>query len=220
MIIHLFKSRILGFVEYRIAGIYHANSTALAQLDGVYTKFLKAVGLSFEEALLEFGLAPLNARRDIAMLGVIHRTVLGLGPEHFRKFFVPAERSTNPSGRANLRRHNMQLRSYRRGAFLEIMSHSLLGAIDVYNLLPQYVVAVEDVKTFQNRLQQMLKAAATNQMRGWPTLLSNRLILFQYPLREFGGFEGFGGVTNGYSEHAMMDMPTNACITNWLEFGQ
>ena len=108
MIIHLFKSRILEFVEYRTAGVYHANAIALAQLDGVYTKFLKAAGLSFEEALLEFGLAPLNARRDIAMLCVIHRTVLGLGPEHFRKFFVPAERSTNPSGRANLRRHNIE----------------------------------------------------------------------------------------------------------------
>ena len=114
----------------------------------------------------------------------------------------------------------MQLRSYRRGAFLEIMSHSLLGAIDVYNLLPQYIVAAEDVKSFQNRLQQMLKAAAMNQMQGWATLLSNRWVLFQHPLREFYGFEGFGGVTNDYTGHAMIDMPTNACITNWLEFGQ
>ena len=100
------------------------------------------------------------------------------------------------------------------------MIHSQLGAIDVYNLLSQYVVAAVDVKTFQNRLQQMLKAAATNGMRGWATFLSNRLAIFNHPLRDLVGFEGFGGEVIGYTEHAMLDKPATACIANWIEFGQ
>ena len=73
--------RILGFIEYRTAAIYHASSTALAELDLVYSRLLRVAGLTQEDSLLEFGLAPLNSRRDIAMLGLIHRTVIGEGPD-------------------------------------------------------------------------------------------------------------------------------------------
>ena len=34
-------------------------------------------------------LAPLAVRRDIAMLGLIHRAMLGRGPAQFREFFQP-----------------------------------------------------------------------------------------------------------------------------------
>ena len=40
--------------------------------------------MSDEDALFVFHLAPLSVRRDIAMLGVVHRTVLGWGPVQFR----------------------------------------------------------------------------------------------------------------------------------------
>eukprot|EP00969_Alexandrium_andersonii_P269227 11899382-Alexandrium_andersonii.AAC.1 len=43
--------------------------------------------MSDEEALLRFGLAPLAVRRDIALLGMIHRTILGKGPSQFAAFF-------------------------------------------------------------------------------------------------------------------------------------
>ena len=100
------------------------------------------------------------------------------------------------------------------------MAHSQLGAIDVYNLLPPWVVSATDVKSFQNRLQQMLKAAATDGMPNWTTLLSNRLALFQHPLRRFVGFEGFGGNINDFTEDTRLDEVSNACIRGWLEFGQ
>ena len=84
-----------------------------------------------EDALLYFGLAPLDARRDIAVLGVIHRTVLGLGPKHFQKFFIPANASSHPGGRLATHGHDKQITSYRRGHFLDIMAHSQIGAIDI-----------------------------------------------------------------------------------------
>ena len=162
------------------------------QLDLVFARFLRAVGLSNEEALLNFGLSPLTARRDIAMLGLIHRTVIGEGSEQFRRFFVLANRTNHPDGRRTLNSHDMQLRTYRTGKFLDLVGHSLLGAIDVYNLLPPYVVAAKDVKTFQNRLQQILKLGASEGMPGWTTFLSNRHLTFLHPLRMFNGFEGPG----------------------------
>ena len=35
---------------------------------------------------MKYSLAPLLARRDIAMLGLIHRTVLGFGPKQFKLY--------------------------------------------------------------------------------------------------------------------------------------
>ena len=54
------------------------------KLGGVFLKrFLREVGLTAEEVFLKWRLAPLQTRRDVAGLGLIHRTVLGQGPIHF-----------------------------------------------------------------------------------------------------------------------------------------
>ena len=83
----VYKSRLLSYLEYRTPAVYHATDTVLRKLDAVQIRFLNALDCSELQALMEFNLAPLTARRDMAMLGVIHRTVLGKGPEHFKKFF-------------------------------------------------------------------------------------------------------------------------------------
>ena len=216
-LVHLFKSRILGYVEYRTPAIYHATATSLDRLDGVYRQLLRTANLSEEDALLNFGLAPLNARRDIAMLGVIHRTVLGLGPRQFRKFIRLAGDSLNPGGRVALNNHDRQLVSFRKGNYLDMVSHSLLGAIDVYNLLPGYVVDAGDVSAFQNRLQQLLKVLAKDGIPGWQRYLSNRHMMFLHPLRNCGGFDG-PGTKECVTEIA--SGTTYWCVKGWLEFGQ
>ena len=71
------KSKILSFVEYRIPAVYHAARTILAGIDAIQKRFLRECGLTEEDALVFFNLAPLETRRDIAMLGLIQRTVLG-----------------------------------------------------------------------------------------------------------------------------------------------
>ena len=90
-----FKARILGYIDYRIAAVYHANATVLAPIDRLYEKFLKGIGISTEEILTDYSLAPLSARRDMAMLAVIHRAVLGRGPEQLQKFF-PLDKVKKP----------------------------------------------------------------------------------------------------------------------------
>ena len=114
-----FKSRILSYVEHRTAAIYHVDATILHLIDKQFDRFLSQLGLSRLEALTIFFLAPLNARRDMAMLGVIHRAVLGKGPKQISEFFKLDPKPSHPTGRSCLRRHDRQIMSFRRGKFLE-----------------------------------------------------------------------------------------------------
>ena len=53
-------------------------------VEKVQRSFLNDIGVDELTAFMDFNLAPLNLRRDIAMLGLIRRTVIGQGPQHFR----------------------------------------------------------------------------------------------------------------------------------------
>eukprot|EP00973_Karenia_brevis_P078764 10932392-Karenia_brevis.AAC.1 len=61
-------------MEYRTAAIYHACESSLCKLDKIQEELLDAAGGSGREALLVFNLAPLGARWDMALLGLVHRT--------------------------------------------------------------------------------------------------------------------------------------------------
>ena len=87
----VYKSQILSFVEYRTPAIYHVCDSALQTLDAVQDSLLAAAGMDELEALFVVNLAPLCVRRDIALLGVIHRAVLGQGLGHFNRFIVKRE---------------------------------------------------------------------------------------------------------------------------------
>ena len=49
-------------------------------VDRVQRILLRELGISEVDALLNFRLAPLPSRRDMAMLGVLHKVTLGLAP--------------------------------------------------------------------------------------------------------------------------------------------
>ena len=146
-LINVYKSQVLSYIEYRTPGVYHACNSHLDRLDATQTRFLKELGVSETEALMNFGLAPLRLRRDIAMLGVIHRSVLGKGPAHFRTFFVrAADTEPHRMTRQWTHRHNKQLvDDARAGRFLEVIRRSALGLVAIYNMLPQAMVDEESV---------------------------------------------------------------------------
>ena len=106
------------------------------------------------EALLVFNLAPLAARRDIAMLGVVHRAVLGCGPVQLRGFF---ERSDPPYRLGGRSWHGRHIRDSFSQLDREYVNRSLLGYIWVYNLLPEEIVRAATVKDFQSSCQRLLK---------------------------------------------------------------
>ena len=124
--VNLYKSQLLSYLAYRTPTIYNACDTVLAPVDKFQDRCLKELGISAEDALFHFNLAPLQCRRDMAMMGVLHRTALGKGPVRFQQFFQlsTADRLCTRSGSA---RHNKQLVDSRNRQFLEMERHSALG---------------------------------------------------------------------------------------------
>ena len=72
IILH-YKTRVLGYIEYRTSGIYHCTSSLLEEINKIQDRLLRAAEVTRELAFSKFNLAPLTSRRDMAMLAVIHR---------------------------------------------------------------------------------------------------------------------------------------------------
>ena len=179
----LWKAHILSFIEYLTPGIFHAADSHLCRVDALQTGFLREIGVPEADALVQFKLAPLCTRRDIAMLGIIHRCVLGRGPSHYKKFFVFADRPSRES-RSSVQRHSLQLLSMVDGRQKEITRRSLLGMIDVYNMLPPASVEQSSsVQMLQSLLQQLVLDAVMADTDGWQRILSPRHPLHIHPIR-------------------------------------
>ena len=189
-LVNLYKAQILSYVEYRTAAIYHACDSALALLDSVQDKILRVAGMSKIDALNSANLAPLAVRRDIAMLGVIHRAALGLGPKQFRDFFKLDENARR-DGRG---KHRFQLNPLQHHASdfalpgsgpAKYIEHSAFGLIGVYNMLPADVVEISpSVRQFQGALQALVKNRANSGCTDWEMLLSPRRPLHRHPLKD------------------------------------
>ena len=178
-----YKSQVLSFIEYRTPALTHASTTVLAPLDAAQNIFLHELGISLEKGLLDFNLAPLCVRRDIANLGIIHRSLPGKGPEHFHSFFV-LDNSSQYYGTRSRSPHARYLRDPYRGMGRDYLNRGLLGYIAVYNLLPDFAIEARDVKTFQSRLSRMLKDYVREGNEDWSYLYSARIPLFNFhPLR-------------------------------------
>ena len=93
---------------------------------------------------MNFNLAPLSTRRDIAMLGLLHRVTLGKGPPHLRQIFPPLAGRILKDPRATIK-HPLARRS-------------LLGLVAVYNKLGTDIRGEKTVAGFQGKLQGALKA--------------------------------------------------------------
>ena len=121
--------------------MYHATGSVLNRLDAIQSRFLKDIGVDEVTALSEFRLAPLALRRDIAMLGVIHRTMLGKGPPQFKEFF---------------KRQGESLHDPRKDCRAPVIKRSALGLVVIYNMLPPQDVKAKSVSIFQKSLQEMV----------------------------------------------------------------
>jgi len=151
--------------------------------DSVRNQMIEAAGFNKLEALLVCNLAPLAARRDIAILGLIHRTVLGKGPNHFGKIFVR-------SGRDG--KHRLQLTEYGSGHSTDYalpnsqpaqyIQRSALGLVAVYNRLPRDIVeGCCTVSSFQTTLQNFLKDQAMS-IASWDGIFSPRTMMQHHPV--------------------------------------
>ena len=167
-LVRLYKCHILSFLEGATSAIYHAAPAILRQLDELQATFLDTVGLSSTDALLKHNLAPLQMRRDIAMLGVLYKVAHQTAPAPIQTLFSlqPAtlERYGFPCPGL---KHKFQILDPVAFDHPVMIKRSIFGLIRIFNHLAEDTVAVRDVKLFQKALQLRAKAAARNGCPHW-----------------------------------------------------
>ena len=160
-LVKLYKAQVLSFIESRTPAIHHAAPSVLDTIDRVQRRFLREVGLTEVDALLRYKLAPLPARRDIAMLGLIHRTSHGRAPAPLADLLTTGplhQRSaTTAVTRGASVRHGRQMPEYfSRGGHTVTLRRSCFGLITVWNMVPTKVANTKLTKTCQRHLQHCL----------------------------------------------------------------
>ena len=106
-----FKTHVLPIAESCTSAIYHASDSILHPLDMCYEDFIYHLGLDASSAIRDHNLAPFKVRRDIAVLGLLHKCVLGLAHPALTVLLAKPEdhRSKHPT-RFNTMLHNRQLK--------------------------------------------------------------------------------------------------------------
>ena len=177
-LINLYKAQVLSYMESSTPGLYHAAPSVLGRVDRVQRRLLRELELSELEALQTHNLAPLASRRDIAMLGALHKVTLGTAPAQLALLFplrgIVAERE-NRMLRYWRPLHNKQLATAAKFSSSDIMKRSLFGLCLCYNKLPQQLVDCKTVSLFQKTLQKgLLKYAERRAVHGndWERLYS------------------------------------------------
>ena len=146
----------------------------MEKLDGVQRRFLHEVGVEETTAFLEFNFAPPTLRRNIGMLGHLHKRVLGkahpvfskLLPFHFDCF-----------GELRRGEHNKQLyNNFLKVQFQHaLFNRSIFGMAHIYNRLPQHLMDCASVSSFQRGLTSMVRDACRIHASEWQSMFACRL---------------------------------------------
>ena len=146
--------------------------TVLDKIDAEQRHFLSEIGLSELDALKNFSLAPLATRRDIALLGLIHRSARFDGPPHYQTLFPrmsPSQNVRETCTRAC--RHQLQIEERFVFNSTDVIQRSAFGLVKTYNALPVKAVAAS-VKALQRQVQHaVLRFAEREPTLSWSSLL-------------------------------------------------
>ena len=139
--------------------------------------FLSELEMSASETLLDFNLAPLRSRRDISMLGLLHRIVLKDAPVQFSKYVYGTSTHSRSRGWAvQFDRHNHQLHDPLNSPVPKIVERSIFKLIHPYNVLPQFVLDWKSTAAFQRKLQSALKECVADKDPEWESLLCKGVV--------------------------------------------
>ena len=167
-LINQFSTHIWSFIEHHTSGIYHATRTQLHSVDRLQSSFLRELDIDARTAFLEYNFGPLQLRRDIAMLGFLHKRVLGLAHEHFSELF-PFAAGVVSNYAERFPKHNKQLKSFSGNfEFREMLwRRSVFGLVQIYNKLPQSFIDSHSVHDFQVCLTEFARTRCTENLPDW-----------------------------------------------------
>ena len=162
-----FKTHVWGKIEYHHGATLHACESALSKIDLLQTNFVRDLRITPEMAFLDYNLAPLSLRRDIGLLGFIHKRVLG--ECHM------AVKTLLPFSDIENRWHSKQLETHIDNCVGRhtLYWRSLFGLIHVYNRLPEHIINVNSVKEFQSRLTQSARQRCSDWDANWAKAFRN-----------------------------------------------
>jgi len=142
-------------------------------LDAVQRRFLREIGVTEQQAFVRFNLAPLQLRRDIAMLGLLFKAATGQAHPTlcaiFPKAVLPPPYYAT---RAASNRHGLQLFSRCDGSHTSRLGRSIFGLIEVFNALPPSLMEAGNVSQFQANLQRLARQRCEAGDPHWPSILS------------------------------------------------
>ena len=122
---------------------------------------------------MEFNFAPPSLRRNIGILGLLHKRVLGKCHKSFERLLpFSADHSDQPLGSG----HSKTLY----GHWDVISSHwalfnrSIFAMVDIYNSLPQHIIDSTSVTLFQKALTQMARTRCENGIAAWASVFTRR----------------------------------------------
>ena len=157
-----YKTHIWGYAEYHSGAVFHACNTVLSKLDHLQSHFLDEMHLTSQVAFLDYNMAPTILRRDIGILGFIHKRTLGQchpGVEQLLPYRVGG--GVNHNKHLDMRNEMIQ---YRR----ELYNRSLFALVAVYNMLPQFLVDATSIKSFQRSLTRYARRRCADNDPEWP----------------------------------------------------
>ena len=169
-----YKCHILPLLESITPAVYHASTTTLAPLQGIQDSFLKAMAMTDNVAFTVHALAPLQVRRDIAMLGFLFKCCHRQVGESAHSIFKPALTGYDCPRRRP--QHSKPLFEYCDGRHLEVLQNSLFGLIRVFNTLPDDLIQLQDVHAFQSALTGAERRALEQGHQRWMYMYSSRVI--------------------------------------------
>ena len=146
-----YKTHIWSKTEYRNGTILHAPPSQLARIDAMQRGFLKELHISEDDAFLNFNFAPPVLRRDIGILGLLHKRVLGLAHVSFEELF--------PFRHDNLMGHDKQIETsfHLITCRPALFFRSIFAMAMVYNRLPQWLIDFKTISSFQANLTGIAK---------------------------------------------------------------
>ena len=175
----LYKSLVVSYIESGTPGYFHAAESVLDCVDRVQRRFLREMDMSDEVALINFRLAPLATRRDMAILGFLHRVNLGLVSEQIKTMFPRVGQRANIGNviaarvRGATAWHNKQLYDRVTATSTVQFKRCIFGMVRCYNALPQHIVDLKTVKAFQRTLQLSLIHRAKQGYDGWQRIFAD-----------------------------------------------
>ena len=176
-IIRQYKTHLLPLLESITAAVYHASNTQLRKLDNLQRSFAHHLNISDETLFLNYNLAPLCLRRDVAMVGLLYKCAYGRAHGDLQKLW-PLKTVEDHSHAYETRyqdlRHDRQLRERMYAPRSDQMKNSVFGLVKIFNVLDQKCVDEKNVSLFQRALIEKARSACRSESAGWRTMFSPR----------------------------------------------